>query len=299
MFQEIILFHRKTESAEFPDVLNREPWISWNTCLRKIRVGLKGWFPEDLKSELSADHQMFSGEEAYQFCLEVVCGLHSPMLGETEVMGQFKELCQSLSKLQVPAPIQKFLTNVMNDAKAVRSEHLVSIGSQNYGSLLRKQVKDFDHVVLLGGGQLAQEMTPWLKEKVSVRIFTRNPQKPHSWTRFLSNVITSRFDLQNGPRQNEKTAYVIAAPLTSKEIHQWMQHIKDGKIVDLRGESHEDPLNTKLDLVSLKEFFSYLEENKQKISEQVAKAKKAILDFTKARAHSVVLRPFGWDDLCA
>jgi hypothetical protein len=39
--------------------------------------------------------EVFRGQQAYRFLLEVICGLNSPIVGKTAVMGQFKEFLQN------------------------------------------------------------------------------------------------------------------------------------------------------------------------------------------------------------
>ena len=100
--------------------------LIWRTCLREV------WFAEEagelsgtevvdvgIASEQSeASPRERSGErgaaaservggrgaapsnvdgDAYRLLLEILCGLQSPMLGETQVMGQFKSFLSSLA----------------------------------------------------------------------------------------------------------------------------------------------------------------------------------------------------------
>ena len=76
-----------------PAVLNS---LEWQTCLRRI-LFLNS---SDNRAVIEAAEvgkatpptvEVFRGEEAYRFLLEVICGLNSPIVGETAVMGQFKE----------------------------------------------------------------------------------------------------------------------------------------------------------------------------------------------------------------
>src|ERR1043165_3827603 len=130
MFQEIVVVHHRRGDFALPASFNEAPWVSWNTCLREIRVAELKEFAE--KAPTAAE--VFVGESAYQFCLEVVCGLHSPMVGETEVLGQFKELV-SAKNIERPPLISKFLHSILVDAKEIRHKHLSKLGGQSYGSL--------------------------------------------------------------------------------------------------------------------------------------------------------------------
>lgn len=62
----------------------------------------------------------------------------------------------------------------MAEVKKVRTEHIVGLGSQSYGSLLRRNTKDLDSATICGSGQLALEILPWLAHKKSVQIIAAN-----------------------------------------------------------------------------------------------------------------------------
>src|SRR5438045_3448988 len=88
MYSDLILIHRQSSTPFVAD----SGWMLWQTCLRKIAFG----GAEALGSiQIETGDQILSGSEAYQFCLEVICGLHSPLVGETEVFGQFKNASES------------------------------------------------------------------------------------------------------------------------------------------------------------------------------------------------------------
>ena len=75
---------RKSETPAFFN--ESEGWILWRTCLRSIWMGLSPNGISDLPLGPLADSvETYTGEAAYGFLLEVVCGLHSPLAGETEV----------------------------------------------------------------------------------------------------------------------------------------------------------------------------------------------------------------------
>jgi glutamyl-tRNA reductase len=100
--------------------------------------------------------QTYFGRDAYQFLLEVICGLHSPLVGENAVMGQFR---QFRNAAQFPNTawgkfLRKVTTDVLVDARQVRHRHLEGLGSQSYGSLIRKHLKGQSSVAVLGAGSL-------------------------------------------------------------------------------------------------------------------------------------------------
>ena len=83
-------------------ILHREPGQdspvgalpTWRTCLREVV------FLDDAPAPPTADthDQLLTEGQAYRLLLEILCGLQSPMTGETQVLGQFKAFLASLPK---------------------------------------------------------------------------------------------------------------------------------------------------------------------------------------------------------
>src|SRR3989475_6294583 len=77
-----------------PAVLNS---LEWQTCLRRIlflnsndnRAVIEA---AEVGKAVPPTVEVFRAQEAYRFLLEVICGLNSPIVGETAVMGQFKKI---------------------------------------------------------------------------------------------------------------------------------------------------------------------------------------------------------------
>src|SRR5215471_12267924 len=179
--QLVIVNLRREARDKMPAVLNG---IEWQTCLRRI-LFLNARDNRDLIETVEAGDlipptvEIFRGQAAYAFLLEVICGLNSPIVGETAVMGQFKEF---LLNAKFPNSswgnfLRQLATNLMIDAKRVRTRHLQGLGSQSYGSLVRQYVKGMPTVAVLGSGKLAREILPWLIGKTTVRVFCRNVER--------------------------------------------------------------------------------------------------------------------------
>jgi glutamyl-tRNA reductase len=286
MHQDLILLHAK--GASLPPL--GPQWALWKTCLREIAFGHKNLpFPK-------GKYEVFTGEEAYRFILEVVCGLRSPLIGETEVMGQFKEF---LSKKEHSSGLQKMLQAILVDAKSVRHNHLSKLGSQSYGSLCRKHLHKIEEVHILGSGQLAEELLPWLSEQKKVFIRCRKPETVSRLEREFGNVSVESLE---GPFLAPKSAIIVAAPLTSSEILAWVGPSRISMLLDLRGESKTDPVRTPQTVeksVSLKDFYQSLENHQSHIQEKVEAARQDIQRLCNEKSRAAELRPFGWDDLCA
>lgn len=300
MLEEIALLHTRMPQAfsEFDASAEGRAWFSWNTCLRSIRIGIAE--PAGSQLEFDREVEIYRGAEAYRFCLEVVTGLHSPLVGETEVMGQFKEAAKLAEVAGVPAAIRKFFRAVLADAKTVRQTHLLNLGSQSYGSLTRKFLKKSRSIHVLGAGALVEELLPWLKEFTTVEIFCRSPDKRRGLTQRFPNVRLLPLEGLDHD-ETEGNALVVAAPMSSKEILRWIDdhgHTFQ-TVVDLRGEAASDPIRGfDGETIGLGRLFTSVRENQLRIANVVDRAKEEIQRLSLRQANTVELRPFGWEDLC-
>ena len=265
--------------------------LTWATCLREI-----AFFPQELGLAAPAETEVYTGEAAYRFCLEVICGLKSPLLGETEVMGQFKAFVErhdghsAFDKM-----FRKFANNLWTDAKRVRSEFLKDLGSQSYGSLARRWVKSCPQVHFVGYGHLAQEMQPWL---------SKGSTELHFHVRSSSRVTKQpeRLHELNECGQKLSGALIIAAPISNEEIIAWLanQETNFQVVIDLRDTSARQPLNlTVRHHYRLQDAFDLVEQGREKRVAQADLAREAIAKISQDRYTQRVIRPFGWDDLCA
>lgn len=273
----------------------------WRTCVRSMWIGFS--------NEATSTYQIqdfaldvFQDEEAYRFLLEVICGLRSPLLGETEVAGQFRNFYASLVDLDScdsSPEWKKLFANLMADLKTVRSKHLVGLGSQSYGSLCRRFLRPLSGVTLLGGGQLVQEILPWLiKDHKNVTAVARREEGRISLREKFPSIEVISFQ-EKLSRSCE--AVIVAAPLEAKVIESWIeaQEIKCRLVIDLREDSPSDRITGVESVLNLRDFFGLIEQNKFEIESKVKQAHHAILERTRDRFREQSLRPFGWDDVCA
>lgn len=287
MVQDFVLIHKKGSGL---DGLG-EPWVFWKTCLRQIAFGLK-----DFSVETDIEADVYRGEAAYSFLLEVVCGLKSPLAGETEVMGQYREI---LSQFKGPKLLQKILEAVLVDAKAIRHAHLSKLGSQSYGSLCRKILSELKSLHVLGAGQFTEELLPWFSDKKTVYVHGRHIENRAKLARDFSYVHLVSLAEGAAGLATADTALIVAAPMSSSEIRKWVGDKKFTTILDLRGESRLDPIQGLSNVVSLKDFYQNLENHQAQIRDKVELAKADITRLASEKSRQAELRPFGWDDLCA
>ena len=116
-------------------------------------------------------------------------------------MGQFKNFAIGWVKREPgrAALVQR----VLADAKALRAGHLSNLGTQSYGSYLRKNLIA-SRVHVIGAGHLVQEITPYLEKSGRVILHTRRPVQSHLEVRALND------------RAFDGGALVIAAPVSAK-----------------------------------------------------------------------------------
>src|SRR4029079_18930940 len=104
----------------------------WRTCLREVR------FADAIDDCRRHPGPELMDGEAYRHLLEILCGLQSPMLGETQVMGQFKSFLASLDGEY--AWLNRVGQRLLADAREIRTRHLQGLGSRSYGSAVRRHL---------------------------------------------------------------------------------------------------------------------------------------------------------------
>jgi glutamyl-tRNA reductase len=302
MFNDLVLIHRRGGQSgllQSPVAKQIENSFFLPTCLRQVAV-----FPEDqfesVASALSESDELYRGRAAYQFFLEVICGLQSPLIGETEIFGQFKNAMSALSAAQTPMALKlrRFLNALNEDAKRIRGLHLKDLGSQSYGSLLRRELKGIKQIHIIGAGQLVKDILPWIcKDGAKVIIHARDIEKAKANLSDFPNILFAE-----GPAfqtQSEFSgAVIVAAPIEATVLNQFFNHSFE-LIVDLRADSHEDVLATPIRTLVLRDLFERISRNQEQLQERKNLALKDISNAVLAREQYVEYRPFGWDDVCA
>lgn len=300
MLDDLVVLHHQTGTEDYlPAALNS---LRWQTCLRRI-VLLSQAENRSLIASARAGSEIFRGKDGYRFLLEVVCGLRSPLIAETEVLGQFRYFC---SKAKFPPTswgwfLRHITSDLMVDAKAVRRHHLQGLGSHSYGGLVRQHLKGIPSVALIGAGNLASEIVPWLIGKVQLTLFCRNPLRARGLVDKYPQIHLEQFTMAHARQASGETALVIAAPLTSREIESWveLQRMRFVKSLDLRAEASTDAIRVSFPVLALSEFFAAAKGDRSRVASQVEAARAEIELAVERQADQARFRPFGWEDLCA
>lgn len=274
MRSHLVIIHRPLGEGSAKPFVPVTHGAIWSTCLRSIAFGGANLYADQIQS----GDQVLEGCEAYEFLLQVVCGLHSPVKGETEVHGQYKKFLEE-AKERLSREEYRVLHDVHVDAKRVRTLHLRHLGSQSYGSFCRRQVRGLGEVNLIGSGHLVRELLPWLaKSEATLRVFCRSAAaKREEFQSRFPNVQVE--ELYSAPI-SAGSAVVVAAPVRAHELSQWMAPNRPRVIIDLRAESAEDPLP--MENFSLKDVFQAIEASRAKINSEVEKARQMVKELAYA-----------------
>src|SRR5262249_27712884 len=148
-----------------------------------------------------------------------------PLVAETAVMGQFKEFCANarFPMNEWGAFLRRLTADLLVDAKRVRSRHLEGLGSQSYGGMVRQHLKAVPSVVVLGAGQLAEEILPWIVGKTDVTVCARNLAHAKALTEQFDEIHLAHFAIDTSFAETRQTAVVIAAPIKALDVETWMK----------------------------------------------------------------------------
>ena len=265
--------------------------LQWQTCLRRVVFLHES---EPLTFADKPGTEIYYGREAYQFLLEVICGLHSPLVGENAVMGQFRTFRNTAEfpNTEWGNFLRKMTTDVLVDARQVRHRHLQGLGSQSYGSLIRKHLKGQSSVAVLGSGSLAREILPWLTE---ARVFYRNWQNAQDLQVEHPSIQLEQLRTADAGWKSETASLVIAAPIDSAAINEWLalQSVNFSLILDLRGNAATDPVQSSAPVINLAELMASLHAEREKIADRVKSAQDEIkcLVMQRSQEHCVERNP--------
>lgn len=259
----------------------------WRTCVRQVAlVDDAGVIP----SGVAAWHN----EAAYAYLLEVICGLHSPIVGETEVLHQFKVFAEGLPADQLQW--RELCGRLLADARTIRSSHLIGLGSRSYGSAVRRHVRGCSRVALIGTGMLAQEIVPFLvRANRVIDLWGRRP------TCSLAAAGLTYRQLTSPPLVfEEPVAIIVAAPIAAGALAQLASRYRElSRLIDLRAEGAADPAPPIAPTVTLVDLFAEFDAVARETASRVVAAEAAIAQCATAFADRARLNPSGWHDLCA
>lgn len=267
------------------DATLRSTGLVWRTCVREVAL-------VEQRSSIPQGVPALHDEAAYAHLLGVICGLDSPMVGETEVMHQFKIFAASVPADQ---PLFRDLCqSLLADARQVRSQYLLGLGSRTYGSAVRRLVHNSGRIAMIGTGMLASEILPFVTSTHLVDVWGRR----ESFDTRSPAASYRRFDTELSA--DERTAIVVAAPVESRIVRSVAQRYRNiDLLIDLRAEGVQDPPPPVAPIVTLADVFAGVAETSRAVDARVAAARDEIRQRAQAYAARAKLNPSGWHDLCA
>ena len=265
MWSNLLVFHSEAKDRE---QVNFPGMFHWKTCMRTLYIGDSRLFDYNLGlSHYQKGYRIYQGYKAYQLLLEIVSGLHSRLLGETEVLFQFKETFKNseLPDIAIGGYMQKLRDQLIEDSRKIRSRYLYKLGDQSYGGIAYRYLKNTQNISLFGSGQLAEQMLPWLlKTKAKVTLWGRNSK------RLID--LAQRFPIQTGQLSSYRNTgenIVIAAPLSLKP---WIASLQaNSTVLDFREDDTNDHFPKDLHYVSFAEMLDSLKQ--QEIKNQALREK--------------------------
>lgn len=258
-----------------------------------------------------------SGVEGYEFLLETICGLKSRILGETEIVNQFKDgynrflACETPNRL-----IQSVLEKLFKDAKDIRSEHLKYLSLQTYAGITRRILSDLKDgrdggkgkpVLLLGSGELAEDILKISYRKFNFILCARNTDKVNELaTKYGAKVLD--WNLRDHVASSSfvintiGTTQPIFKPRTLLAFENYLKIAQNKLFIDLANPSPFETLTSSLDsqkgIFSLEAIFKYGEKISSQNEQKVDHALSAIKERSLHRQAKFSLHlPFGWDEL--
>jgi glutamyl-tRNA reductase len=238
-----------------------------------------------------------AGSDAYALLVEIVSGLRSPLVGETEVQAQFKGFLADLDP-ERHGTIRRLGQQVLADAKTIRHRHLQGLGAHSYGHLSAKHIRAGTRVVLVGTGALAAEILAAIGMGAAVDQWGRreSPDGPPA-----SNVSFSLFSAaRQRPVVDDAVSLVIAAPASADDLAAIVgRYSRIVTAIDLRAADERAPLAVGVPVVTLDDLFAAAEPADATAATRIAAARLDIRSLARAFDRREEFRPFGWDDLCA
>lgn len=276
------------------------------TCQRTLVLGFN-FVPFHHLGEMIDNMETHVGEKAYTYLLETICGLKSKLLGENEITGQFKKSYSEYLDLEVRnSQVMSILEKLFKDAKEIRTSFLREIGQQTYAGIARKLLTEKSpkgEVLIVGSGQLAEDLIKLLSRKYTIFLTARNEDKIN---KLKEKYPESHIQLVkwNDQQSWQEFSYIMNTIGTDKIIykHDFFQNwtTKENSLfIDLGSPCViETSYCANQSVYRLEDIFEYGKTLNQKKQQKVLKAHAAIETLVKKRKNSFALSfPFGWEEL--
>jgi glutamyl-tRNA reductase len=292
MINELRLFHFPAENGGF-FVSPPDHFFCLKTCQRTLYLGLS-FIPNWSVQNNSARMEFYSGEGAYQFLLETICGLKSKIQGENEIVGQFKEAFANYLKKKNRHPkIVRVLEKLTQDGKKIRTNYLLNIGQYSYTGLAKKFLEEKipqKNILIIGNGSLSRSLVKVLKKKYQLFVTGRNQKKIEIFSNLNATFKAPWLDFEHW----SDFPFIINTVGAEEDLidqaffQSWMNkhpNYDSRQFIDF---GHPSILNTsytqKQGILRLKDIFHHGDNLKQDKKIKLAYARTAIEELTYIRA---------------
>lgn len=277
--------------------------IQIETCQRTLLIGFNLY-----KETEPTSAQHYCGDKAYQFLLEVITGLQSKLVGENEIVAQFKEAYWSFQSQDYRNPlITSIMEKLFKDAKSIRSNYLTQIGQMSYASITRKcilQSNTSDNILITGSGKLTKELIKVLYKNSNIFISARNQTAVNLLMKQYPKIKKISWKSKDSFHKFSKVINTIGCDqiLFNKDFfHLWKDYNKNANhlFIDLSNPSPiETNFNKYQNVIRLDNIFEMAKELNLKKNIKIDQAKLAIKEITNKRKLSYTLQfPYGWEEL--
>jgi hypothetical protein len=290
-----------------------------NTCQRRVAVCFGSEPLRAARTQFPADCalEQFEGAAAYAFLQRFCCGLESKLIAETEIFGQIKQAWREFSDRRTPLAKQlsPWMQHLFQDAKEMRAQYLGSLGSVSYGSQVRRllgQDTDAGPTLLVGAGQLAQSVAPWLTGS-EIWLWNRTPARARELALELAKrnpdravrVIEEGSEAELAAWRSARQIVVCVPPEAAadrRRLAAWRERQDGGgRIIHLgAGADAAAPWKELPEFVSLRALFDMLQAHSDVRRRQIDRARKACLEKALLRGLGAnASHPHSWEDLAA
>lgn len=157
------------------------------TCLRVelMWVGDAGSVPDMMRlvygeTEVADRGTLRHDYDAFHHLCRVAAGLDSPLVGEPEVLGQFRRAAAALQKSAPEShPLNRVLTSAVGAARSARKV-LDDVPRGSLAAIAADRVRDRGRVAVLGAGAMARAAVDHLGD-IDVAVFARRPGTVGPW----------------------------------------------------------------------------------------------------------------------
>lgn len=257
------------------------------TCQRTLVLSYERY---PFENQHLDQHELHTGKDAYLFLLETICGLKSKLIGENEIVGQFKESYQNfVSTTQKDTRLLVILEKLFKDAKDIRTQYLIGISQKTYASIARKHIiqkAHAKHVVIVGSGTLAEDLINQFKKKARVSICARNSERVAELvaTHQIESIAWEERSCLTNEAWIANTVGASEVLFDETFFAEWKKSHPNATFVDLGSPSViETSLTLKDGIVRLDDIFAegaIVEGQKQ---QQIGLARAAMIDITHKR----------------